>query len=127
MNISEAVKATGLSIDTIRYYEKIGLVKPIPRTSGGIRKFDEKSIRQLTYAKLMRRAGFPIEELQSYMKLAIEDDPDTLKQRKELLATEQKKITKQIEELQETLAYLTSKITNYDEVIAGIEHELSEG
>ncbi|WP_244897518.1 MerR family transcriptional regulator [Enterococcus thailandicus] len=57
MNIKEAANLTGLSNDTIRYYERIGIIMPVPRQENGLRDFSERSINQLKFAKTMRNAG----------------------------------------------------------------------
>lgn len=66
MNIKEASSTTGVSADTIRYYERIGLIMPIERVNG-IRKFNERNINQINFAKAMREAGLSIETLTRYV------------------------------------------------------------
>lgn len=57
LKIKEVTKLTGLSIDTIRYYERIGIVMPINRNANGIRDFTQRNVMQLLFAKRMRDAG----------------------------------------------------------------------
>lgn len=69
MIITEVSKAYGLSADTLRYYERIGLIPHVPRNSGGIRVYDEESRRWVEFVKCMRSAGIAIETLIEYVGL----------------------------------------------------------
>ena len=63
MTIAEVSKKYGLTQDTIRYYEKMGLIPPVPRNKSGIRNFDEQSCRWIEFIKCMRSSGLSIEVL----------------------------------------------------------------
>ena len=80
MTIAEVSKKYNLTQDTIRYYEKIGLLPQIPRSKNGIRNFDEQSCRWIEFIKCMRNAGMPVEVLSKYVKL-MEKGHDTVKER----------------------------------------------
>ena len=80
MTIAEVSKKYNLTPDTIRYYEKEGLIPKIPRNKNGIRDFDEKSCRWIEFIKCMRNAGMPVEVLSKYVKL-MEKGHDTVKER----------------------------------------------
>lgn len=82
LKIKEVTKLTGLSIDTIRYYERIGIVMPINRNANGIRDFTQRNVMQLLFAKRMRDAGLSIEALKDYIDLLIEDDDQTIPARR---------------------------------------------
>ncbi|WP_417852753.1 MerR family transcriptional regulator, partial [Weissella viridescens] len=69
MNVKEASQKTGVSTDTIRYYEKEGLIPRIDRNDAGNREIDEKIIRRITFAKQMRDAGMSIKALKEYTDL----------------------------------------------------------
>ena len=56
MTISEVSKKYGLTADTIRYYEKVGLIPKVPKNKSGIREFDEKSCNWVEFTKCMRAA-----------------------------------------------------------------------
>lgn len=84
MTIAEVSKKYNLTQDTIRYYEKIGLLPEIPRTKSGIRDFDEKSCKWIEFIKCMRAAGMPIEALIEYMNL-FKQGKKTIVARKQLL------------------------------------------
>ncbi|HNW87598.1 MAG TPA: MerR family transcriptional regulator, partial [Candidatus Limiplasma sp.] len=69
MTIAEVCKRYSLSADTLRYYERVGLLPAIKRTSGGIRDYSEKDCRWVEYIKCMRSAGVSVETLVEYVML----------------------------------------------------------
>lgn len=85
MIIKEASKITGISVDNLRYYERIGLIPPVPRTESGIRDYDAMSLRWIDFAMKFKRAGVPLESIIEYMRLAMEGD-HTKAARREILA-----------------------------------------
>lgn len=114
MHIKEVTEQTGLSIDTIRYYERIGIIMPIDRESNGIRNFKERNVSQLQFAKRMRSAGLSIESLKDYIDLLMQNNDRTLPARKKLLQNEADKLAQKIADMQDTLQYLQHKIDTYD-------------
>ena len=69
MTISEASRRYHVTADTLRYYERIGLIPPVPRTKGGIRDYGEESCRWIELMKCLRSAGVQIEALIEYASL----------------------------------------------------------
>ena len=69
MTISEVSKKYNITADTIRYYEKEGLIPTVPRNKIGIRDFDENSCGWIEFIKCMRSAGLEIETLKRYVSL----------------------------------------------------------
>lgn len=124
MTIGEVSKKLDISIDTLRYYEKIGLIGPVPKTKSGIRDYDDISIRQIEFIKCMRSANLPIEELIKYMNLFKEGDK-TLKERKQILVNQRENVIKQIEELKKVKERLDHKLELYDEQL--LEYRLKGG
>ena len=114
---------TGVSIDTIRYYEKIGLIIPIKRLNG-IRKFNERNINQIIFAKTMRQAGLRIELLKDYVSLVFENDSSTVPARKAILAEAIEKLNDKIDETVKARDYLEWKIDNYDTHMINAENNL---
>ncbi len=123
MNIKEASSTTGVSADTIRYYERIGLIMPIERVNG-IRKFNERNINQINFAKVMREAGLSIETLKDYVTLVFEDDPTTIPARKDLLGEAIKTLNEKVKEVVDARDYLQWKIDNYDSHMVPSEKKL---
>lgn len=113
MTIAEVSKKYDISADTLRYYEKIGLLPPVPRTKSGIRNYDEASCSWIELMKCMRKAGVQIEALIQYVKLFQEGDA-TLDARKELLIGQREQLSRRIADMQESLALLNYKIQRYE-------------
>lgn len=123
MTIKEVSEKYGISSDTLRYYEKIGLLPNIARTSGGIRNYSESDCNWISYVKCMRSSGVAIEPLIEYINLFIEGDA-TILRRKEILTNQLNEINDKLNELNETKEKLTYKIENYDKVINKYEKNL---
>ena len=114
MTIAEVSKRFGLSADTLRYYERIGLIPPVPRNSSGIRDYDEVSCGWIELMKCMRAAGVQIEALIDYAALFQQGD-ETLDARKALLMEQLEQLAARIEQMQQSLARLDDKIARYEQ------------
>ena len=123
MTIAEVSKKYDFTPDTLRYYERIGLLTNIPRNKNGIRDYDEQSCKKIEFIKCMRNAGMPIEILIEYVTL-LQEGEHTAGIRKELLLEQREHLQDKIDELQQMLLYLNGKIDKYDEVIMKTEKEL---
>ena len=69
MTIGEVSEKFQITADTLRYYERIGLIPPVPRKKNGIRDFDEQACKWVGFVKCMRNAGVQIEPLIEYVSL----------------------------------------------------------
>lgn len=118
MRIAEVSKIYGLSLDTLRYYEKIGLMEPVKKDASGRRDYNEDDLKRINFLKCMRRAGVSIEGLKQYLQL-FEEGEHTIPKRKEILLNQKVELEAAIEELSTTLDFLNNKIKNYDTKIAG--------
>lgn len=125
MTIAEVSKKYNLTQDTIRYYEKEGLIPTIPRTESGIRNFDEESCNWIEFIKCMRNAGLEIEVLKEYVKL-FREGKSTVAKRKELLEKQREKLLQKQRSINETLERLNYKINLYDEIENGIRKDFTE-
>ncbi len=123
MTIAEVSKKYQISADTLRYYEKEGLIPYVNRTEGGVRNYTEEDCTRIEFVKCMRSAGLSIEVLKKYFEL-FKCGKRTLKARRELLATERKALQERFVELQDTLKRLDYKISVYDKAIASKDKEL---
>lgn len=112
MTIAAVSKKFEIPADTLRYYERIGLLPPVHRNKSGIRDFDEEDCRWVEFIKCMRGAGMPIEALIEYVALFRRGD-ETAAARKELLVEQRKLLMARREELTETIDRLTGKIDSY--------------
>lgn len=113
MTIKEVSEKYGLSQDTLRYYEKIGVIPPVTRTSGGIRNYTEQDIGWVENAVCMRNAGLPVEVIAEYCRLYSMGD-STIGARLELLTEQRKKLIEQKEQLETEISRLDYKIGRYE-------------
>ncbi|MGT2710905.1 MerR family transcriptional regulator [Streptococcus oriscaviae] len=123
MNIKQASLATGLSADTIRYYERIGLLPPIERTDSGIRKFSDKDIAILEFIHCFRAAGMSIDSLTSYMNLIPAGDK-TLLTRQRILQEEKNRLIEEKSKIEQALKRLEQKLADYETSLAQFEERL---
>jgi len=123
MKIAEVSEQYGLSADTLRYYERIGLIPPINRNQGGIRNYGEVDVMRVEFIKCMRSAGLPIEVLIDYMELVQQGD-QTIEARKEILKEQRELLLSRMQEMQKTLDILDHKIEVYENAVLNKEKEL---
>lgn len=116
MHIKDAAEKVGLSADTIRYYERIGLVPPIPRLSSGVRDFQQEDLNALEFVKCFRSAGVSVESLIAYMTLYGKGE-ETQAERLTILQDERQKLLERIEEQQAALRRLDDKVSLYQEAL----------
>ncbi len=125
MKISEVSEQSGLSVDTLRYYEKIGLLPTVNRTGSGIRDFNELDLRRVSFIKCMRAAGLPVEVLIEYYALVQQGD-DTVAARKTILEKQRAQLLARMAEMQETLDLLNHKIDVYEKAVLKNEQKLTD-
>jgi len=113
MKIAEVSEHYGISTDTLRYYERVGLIPPVNRNGSGIRDYSELDLRRVDFIKCMRGAGLPIEVLIDYMDLVQQGDR-TIEARKEILREQRDLLAERIQDMQKTLELLDHKIQVYE-------------
>ena len=123
MKISEVSKKYGISSDTLRYYERIGLIQPVNRNESGIRDYLEIDVKRVEFIKCMRSAGLPIEVLIEYVGLVQQGDM-TIKTRKEILKEQREQLAAKMNEIQKTLDLLDYKIEVYENAVLKKEKEM---
>lgn len=125
MTIAEVCKKYDLTQDTVRYYERIGLIPTIPRTESGIRNFDEESCRWIEFIKCMRNAGMEIEILLEYVDL-FKQGKSTVQARRRLLEEQRERLIDKKEKIVATIERLDYKLELYDEIISGKRKDFTE-
>lgn len=125
MTIAEVSKKYDISPDTLRYYERVGLIPTVNRTSGGNRNYTEVDCNWVEFIKCMRGAGLPIEILIEYVTLFQQGD-STVQARKELLIEQRDQLISKIADIQKTLDRLNQKIERYDTTIIAKEKNLKK-
>ena len=116
MKIAEVSERYGISLDTLRYYERIGLIPAINRNKSGIREYSEIDLKRLEFIKCMRSAGLPVEVLTEYIKLVQQGD-QTIEARKEILKEQRELLVSRMKEMQKTLDLLDYKIRVYEDAV----------
>jgi len=123
MKIAEVSERYAISLDTLRYYERIGLIQPVNRNASGIRDYCETDLRRVEFIKCMRSAGLPIEVLIEYVALIDQGDL-TIQARKEILKKQRVLLTTRMKEMQKTLDILDHKIDVYENAVLKMEKEM---
>lgn len=116
MTIKEVCEQFDITPDTLRYYERVGVIPEVNRTKGGIRDYTEEDIKWVENAVCMRSAGVPVEMLIEYVKLFQEGD-GTIKARRDILVEARVEVQAQLDKYQSTMDRLNYKISRYEEAI----------
>jgi len=116
MTISEVSAKYGITQDTLRYYERAGMIPPVRRTAGGIRDYGEDDLGWLELALCMRNAGLPVEVMSEYLRLYQQGDA-TIPARLALLVHQREALLDQRRQIDETLQRLNYKISRYEEAV----------
>ncbi len=116
--ISDVAERTGLSVHTLRYYERAGLMpRPIGRSSSTHRRYSEGDVSWVVFLTRLRSTGMPIATLREYTELAQRGD-DTAEARLELLLRHRISFLARLEEMQQSLKVIDRKIELYTEQVA---------
>lgn len=116
MTIKEISEQLGISQDTLRYYEKVGMIPAVTRTKGGIRDYQEDDIAWVKLVTCMRNAGLPVKVMIDYLNLYKQGD-STIQVRCDLLKEQREKLLDQRKQIEETLERLNYKIARYEVAI----------
>jgi len=125
MKIAEVSEQFSMSVDTLRYYERVGLIPPVNRNESGIRDYNELDLRRVDFIKCMRSAGLPVEVLIEYVALVQEGD-STIEARKEILKEQRALLAARMEEMQKTLDILDHKLDVYEKAVLTKEKKIVE-
>lgn len=123
MTITEVSRKYGLSADTLRYYEKIGLIPAVTRNQSGIRDYTESDLGWVEFTKCMRGAGVQVEALAEYVALFRQGDK-TREARRQILIEQRGQLAAKVSELQKILERLDLKIERYDHELRRAEEKL---
>jgi DNA-binding transcriptional MerR regulator len=110
--INEVSATTGLSVHTLRYYERAGLLLSVPRNAGGHRRYSRMDVDALNFVTRLRQTGMPIHRVREYVALARQGRP-TVEARRKLLEEHRKSICQEIQALEQNLAIVDYKIDLY--------------
>lgn len=124
---AEAVRRTGLSADTVRYYERAGLIPPVGRSAAGRRRYTDVDLRWLGLVHCLRETGMPIAEISQFTQL-MRSGEASLDERLALLRTHEARVRERLERMQDHLRQIREKIDMYSSgrtwsAPAAVEHE----
>ena len=123
MTITEVSKTYNLTADTLRYYERIGLIPRVNRKESGVRDYTEEDCKWVEFIKCMRSSGLRIEVLIEYVKL-FEKGEETKQVRKEILIEQRNQLIEKKNNIEETINRLNIKIDKYDDLVIYSEKNL---
>lgn len=125
MTITEVSNKYGFTADTLRYYERIGLIPPVNRNKNGIRNFTKEDCGWVEFAKCMRLSGIQVEAIVEYVALYHKGD-ETRNARKQILLEQRTLLVNKMEEMRTTLNRLNEKIDWYEKTVMKVEKEQTE-
>ena len=109
---AEAVRRTGLSADTVRYYERAGLIPPVRRSAAGRRRYTDVDLKWLGLVHCLRDTGMPIAEIERFTRL-MRDGASTVDERLVRLRAHEERVRERIGRLQDHLGQIHAKIDGY--------------
>lgn len=119
MNIKLAARLFNLSPDTLRYYERVGIIPPVTRNESGYRDYQTGDLNWIYLVKNLRGAGLSIKSLIEYCELSqLWDSQDVEEAQKQILHEQLEQLDERLIELQQARAVLEYKIATYDDHIA---------
>ncbi|WP_201370824.1 MerR family transcriptional regulator [Ktedonobacter robiniae] len=114
LSIQQVAQQTGLSIDTLRYYERIGLLEPVNRASSGHRRYTQKDIEWIGLLIRLRKTGMPIAQMIQFAHLR-RQGPQTTTERRVFLENHQRALEEQMRQMEQHMEALQQKIIRYKE------------
>lgn len=116
MTIKEFSARTGVTADTLRYYECMGIIQAVPRKAGGVRVYDENFVEWINFVQTLKASGMSLEAIADYIRLAKLGEA-TCQQRKNLLAQARELLRQKIEALQNMAQQADYQLMSYDTVL----------
>jgi DNA-binding transcriptional MerR regulator len=118
LTIQEVAKRTGISIDTLRYYERIGLLDPVRRDQSGYRRYSQQDLDWIGLLMALRKTGMPLAQMARLGQLRRQGFETTLTERRLLLEEYQRTLQEHLQELEQHLTLVQGKITHLKELEA---------
>ncbi len=116
MTIKEVSQKYNVSQDTLRYYERVGMIPPVTRNKSGIRDYSDEDLGWVELAICMRSAGLPVEVMIEYLHLYQQGD-STIAQRLDLLKNQLSALQEQRNQIDETIERLSYKVSKYEQAV----------
>lgn len=119
MNIKKVAEKFDLTVDTLRYYERVGVIPPVKRNSSGHREYSTNDLNWVYLSKSLRNAGLSVESLIEFAQLAqLRETENVEAAQKQILSNQLEELDKKLAEMQEVRDLLTYKIKTYDDHVA---------
>lgn len=115
-SIGQVAAKTGLTVHTLRYYEKEGLLPFVRKSSSGLRMFSDNDLGWLSIIECLKKTGMPLKGIKQYIDWFREGD-STLPQRLEMFKQQQLKVLAQIEQFQKYLQKIDYKVKLYEKAV----------
>jgi DNA-binding transcriptional MerR regulator len=112
LSIAATAERTGVSAHTLRYYERIGLIDPVPRDESGRRLYRDDDLVRVDFLRKLRSTGMPIVQMQEYVDL-VRKGPSTEPARLRLLEEHRRRVINDLEHLNDCLGAINFKIDRY--------------
>lgn len=120
--VEQAARETGLSTDTLRYYERIGLITDIARASNGHRQYSDEDIMWILFLKQLRATGMPISQMKHFAQLRREGSA-SVTQRREMLEQHRQNLQQQVQTIMDFMAVIDGKIARHKQHEQAIQGE----
>ncbi len=117
LTIQQVAEKTGLSVHTLRYYERNGLLEPVHRVSSGHRRYSAEDLNRINFLTCLRATGMPIRQMQE-LTLLFRQRPNAIAERRAILEMHKQQVQTQIDELTRNLEMIQWKIHHYQELEA---------
>ncbi|ALC80203.1 MULTISPECIES: MerR family transcriptional regulator [Bacillus] len=114
--IGQVAKEVGLSVPTLRYYEKEGILPPVKRNENGLRIYDTEDIEWLEFACCLRETGMNIAEMKEFAKLALQGD-ETMQERVQILQAQKDRVKTQVNNLMSYIPMIDHKMETYTSIL----------
>jgi DNA-binding transcriptional MerR regulator len=112
LTVRGASDFTGLSAHTLRYYERVGLIEPVARNTGGHRRYAQTDLEHLRFLHCLRDTGMSIQRMQEYASL-VSQGRATLDARLDLLESHRRDVQARVKELEDKLGIIDAKIKRF--------------
>ncbi|MCJ8279198.1 MAG: MerR family transcriptional regulator [Rivularia sp. ALOHA_DT_140] len=123
--IQQVAKLTGLSVHTLRYYERNGLLEPVTRAANGHRRYSEQDVRGIEFLNKLRATGMSIRKMQQFATL-FRERPEAVDERRAILEEHEREVQERIRELNRNLEVIQWKIQHYKNLKIESESNLSK-
>jgi DNA-binding transcriptional MerR regulator len=124
LTIQKVAELTGLSVHTLRYYERNGLIEPVSRAENGHRRYSAKDINAIKFLTKLRLTGMPIRKMQQFAIL-FRQQPEAIGDRRKILEAHEQEVKKHIDELNQNLEVIQWKIKHYQEMEAQVREKIN--